>query len=61
MQQRYKRFVETVRSQSIEIAGFDYNTRLFFNESKFNQLNTSQSDASVLELLPDAFMDGDTD
>ncbi len=57
----YKRFVETVGRQSIEIAGFDYNTRLFFNESKFNQLNTSQWDGSMLELLPDAFMDGDTD
>lgn len=57
----YKRFVETVGRQSIEIAGFDYNTRFFFDETKFNQLNTSQWDGSMLQLRPDAFMDGDTD
>ena len=57
----YKRFVETVGRQSIEIAGFDYNTRFFFDETKFNQLNTSQWDGSMLQLRSDAFMDGDTD
>lgn len=57
----YKRFVETVGRQSIEIAGFDYNTRFFFDETKFNQLNTSQWDGSMLQLRSDAFMNGDTD
>lgn len=57
----YKRFVETVGRQSIEIAGFDYNTRFFFDETRFNQLNTSQWDGSMLHLRSDAFMDGDTD
>lgn len=57
----YKRFVETVGRQSIEIAGFDYNTHFFFDETKFNQLNTSQWDGSMLQLRSDAFMNGDTD
>ena len=57
----YKRFVETIGRQSIEIAGFDYNSRLFFDETKFNQLTTSQWDGSMLQLRSDAFMNGDTD
>ncbi len=58
----YKRFVETVGRQTIEVnGGFDYNTRFFFDETKFNQLMTSQWDGSFLQLKSDAFYEGDTD
>lgn len=58
----YKYFVDVVGRQTIEInGGFDYNTRFFFDETKFNQLMTSQWDGSFLEMKDDAFYDGDTD
>ena len=57
----YKYFVERVGRQTIEMnGGFDYNTRLFFDENKFNQLMTSQWDGSMLELRDDAFQNGNT-
>lgn len=60
--EEYKRFVDQVARQTIEINGaFDYNTRFFFDESKFNQLYTSQWDGSMLEWKNDAFNNGDTD
>lgn len=58
----YKRFVDVVGRQTIELnGGFDYNTRFFFDENKFNQLMTSQWDGSMLDWKEDAFEDGDTD
>ena len=60
--EEYKYFVDVVGRQTIELnGGFDYNTRFFFDENKFNQLMTSQWDGSMLELKEDAFEYGNTD
>lgn len=57
----YKRFAEVVGKQTIFANGaFDYNTRFFFDEAKFNTLTTSQWDTNSLQLKSDAFMGGDT-
>ncbi len=58
----YRNYAETLGRHYIGVLGrFNATERLFFDESKFNKLNTSQWTPEMLELLPGAFYEGDTD
>jgi len=57
----YKQFAEILGRQSIDRVGrFGASERLFFDEQKFLKLNTSQWTPEMLELLPTAFYNGNT-
>ncbi|MGV3529772.1 MAG: TonB-dependent receptor [Flavisolibacter sp.] len=59
--EEYRHFAETLGRQYIDVLGrFNYTERMFFDEQKFLQLNTSQWTPDMLELLPNAFYDGNT-
>ena len=59
--EQYKKFIETIGRQRINIDGsFGTNEKLFFDESQFLKLNTSEWTPDMVKLRSDAFMTGNT-